>query len=71
MPEKASTLSPQLLTEEQVAEMTGLAMSTLRNWRSKKLTNGPPAVKIGFSVRYRVEDVRQWLAALPSTGTAA
>ncbi|ACL06463.1 phage transcriptional regulator, AlpA [Desulfatibacillum aliphaticivorans] len=43
------------ITEKQVAQLTGLALSTLRNWRSK---GAPPAYhKIGRSVRYNLIDV--------------
>ncbi len=46
----------EYLTEKEVAEMTGLALSTLRNDRSlgRKLF---PYSKIGKSVRYARQDV--------------
>lgn len=61
----------KLLTEQQVSLITGLAMSTLRNWRSKKIMTGPPWTRVGSSIRYRTEDVEQWLNALPHRSTAA
>ena len=43
------------LNESQVAEMTGVALSTLRNQRF--LGEGMPYVKLGRSVRYSLSDV--------------
>lgn len=71
MPEESQNFGPQLLTEEQVSAMTGLSTRTLQNWRSLRLTKGPPWVKIGFTVRYRAADVARWLENLPVAGSAA
>ncbi|MCC7055693.1 MAG: helix-turn-helix domain-containing protein [Gemmatimonadaceae bacterium] len=60
---------PQLLTEGQVAAMTGLAIKTLQNWRSKR--TGPAFVKLGAAVRYRADEITRWIDNLPSTGAAA
>ena len=43
------------LNEKQVKEITGRALSTLRNDRFNK--RGIPYVKIGRSVRYSLEDL--------------
>ena len=45
----------QYFTEKQIAKITGRALSTLRNERSKGI--GIPYLKIGRSVRYKFEDV--------------
>lgn len=45
----------QYLNEKQVQEITGRALSTLRNERFHR--RGIPYVKIGRSVRYNLEDV--------------
>ena len=45
----------QYLTEADVAEMTKLSLSGLRNGRY--LGKGIPYIKIGRSVRYKLEDV--------------
>jgi predicted DNA-binding transcriptional regulator AlpA len=45
----------QYLTEKQVAELTGIAVQTLRNQRCEG--RGFPYVKIGKSIRYRKNDV--------------
>jgi len=49
----------KLLTTRQVADLLGLAPKTLRNWRTQGL--GPVAHKLGNRVRYRAEDVVDWL----------
>ena len=43
------------LTEKQVREITGRALSTLRNERAQGV--GIPYLKIGRSVRYNLDDV--------------
>jgi len=52
-----------LLTERQVAEMTGLALSTLRHWRVRRV--GPAFIKVGSErqgpVRYPLHDLMRWL----------
>jgi excisionase family DNA binding protein len=49
-----------LLTEDQLAELTAVPVKTLQRWRSDG-TGGPRYVKAGRAVRYRPEDVEQWL----------
>jgi hypothetical protein len=49
------------LTEAEVAEITGRALSTLRNERSKG--QGIPYIKVGRSVRYNLEDVVGFMEA--------
>jgi predicted DNA-binding transcriptional regulator AlpA len=61
-----SCLSPDLqqhryLTEKEVSALTGRALQTLRNDRSKG--KGFPYIKFGRSVRYRLPDI---LAAMDS-----
>ncbi len=50
---------PDLLTPEEVAEITGLSLDTLAQWRSQK--RGMPYLKIGRAVRYDPTDVQQFL----------
>jgi predicted DNA-binding transcriptional regulator AlpA len=47
------------LREQDVSEITGIAVQTLRNNRS--LGNGIPYFKIGRSVRYLIEDVHAFM----------
>jgi predicted DNA-binding transcriptional regulator AlpA len=56
-----STSSSKLLTAKEVAEITGLSVETLAQWRSQK--RGPLFVKISRNcVRYRQSDLDGWLA---------
>jgi hypothetical protein len=41
--------SPRYINEKEVSKITGLALSTLRNWRFKR--TGMPYSKVGRSVR--------------------
>ena len=50
---------PSLLTPEQVATITGLALETLAQWRSQK--RGLPYLKIGRAVRYDPAEIRAYL----------
>jgi predicted DNA-binding transcriptional regulator AlpA len=47
--------APKWIDEKRVAELTGIAVQTLRNWRFQG--NGPAYFKIGRSVRYRLSDI--------------
>jgi excisionase family DNA binding protein len=49
----------KLLTAEEVAERTGLAVETLAQWRSQR--RGIPYLKVGRAVRYDPSDVQQYL----------
>lgn len=48
-----------LLRIEEVAERTGVAVSTLRHWRQAK--TGPKSARVGRRVVYRASDVEAWL----------
>ncbi len=56
---KPATISPEYLTTQQVAQMTGFSLKSLEAMRHKR--NGPPYLKVGARVRYRAEDVRAWI----------
>ena len=50
----------KLINEKKVAEIYGLKVNTLRNWRSNK--QGPKYLKInGKMIRYRVQDIEDYL----------
>jgi predicted DNA-binding transcriptional regulator AlpA len=55
-----------LLDEKNVARITGLSVASVRRWRL--LRQGPKYLKIGAAVRYRPEDVAEWLDARPTGG---
>ena len=47
------------LDEKKVSELTGLALSTLRNWRF--LRTGLPYCKVGRYVRYPLKEVYSYM----------
>ena len=49
------------INENQVSKITKIALSTLRNNRSKGL--GIPYIKLGRSVRYNLQDVIEFMEA--------
>lgn len=50
-----NTLGRRYLNEKQLAEITGMALSTIRNHRAAR--KGIPFVKMQKSVRYDLSDV--------------
>ena len=56
----------QLLKEDAIARLLTTSLSKLRRLRA--IGQGPPSVKIGKSVRYRVGDLRRWLDLLGEKG---
>jgi len=52
-------MSRPLLTPKDVAELTGLSVETLAQWRSQK--RGIPYLKVGRAVRYDPVDVQKHL----------
>jgi predicted DNA-binding transcriptional regulator AlpA len=59
-------LTTPLLNEREVAKLTGMSLATVRRWRLYK--QGPRFLKIGASVRYRAEDLGEWLSSQPTGG---
>ena len=53
-----ASLTDNLVREDVAAEILGLNVKTLRNWRV--VGGGPPFAKLGGSVRYSPEHVRDW-----------
>ena len=52
--------NPRYLTEKQVATITGFAVQTLRNWRSRGI--GPTYCKVNnTAVRYPWRDVLDYM----------
>ncbi len=52
-------MTQQFLTEKETAKLTARSLSTLRNERSKGV--GMPYHKLGRSIRYKLEDVMEWM----------
>lgn len=57
----------ELLTEHDVARVTGLSVGSVRRWRLFK--QGSKYLKIGAAVRYKPEDISAWLESRPTGGT--
>jgi predicted DNA-binding transcriptional regulator AlpA len=54
-------MTETLLTTPTVAELTGLSQVTLRRWRSTG--SGPRFVRLGRAVRYRPDDITDFVSA--------
>ena len=56
-----------LMTEPETAQVVGYSANTLKFWRLHGVNKGPPSVKMPGTdcVRYRVANVRAWLATIP------
>lgn len=55
----SSPKTPEYLNEQQVSAMTGISLSKLRNDRFYR--QGLPYYKVGKSVRYGYDDVKQFM----------
>ena len=55
-----------LLSPAEVAELLGICLSTVYNWRTKHI--GPVGFRVGNRVRYRRSDVDAWVAAQAKAG---
>jgi predicted DNA-binding transcriptional regulator AlpA len=55
-------MTDKLMNQKEVKEITGLADSTLEQWRLKG--KGPKFIKLGRLVRYRTSDVQNYIAGL-------
>jgi excisionase family DNA binding protein len=58
-----------LMTEQEVSKRLNVSLASLRRWRL--LSRGPQFIKVGALVRYRPEDLDEWLAAMPRGGGKA
>ena len=47
------------IDEKKAASMLGVAVQTLRNWRHTR--KGPAYIKLGRAVRYRLDDLVEYL----------
>jgi predicted DNA-binding transcriptional regulator AlpA len=55
-----------LLTETDVSKHLRVSVACVRRWRLER--RGPRFLKIGSLVRYRPEDVEEWIEAQPAGG---
>ncbi|WP_405963221.1 helix-turn-helix domain-containing protein [Streptomyces sp. NBC_00723] len=56
------TLPERYLTPADVAELLGVPVETLYQWRRKR--SGPPAFRVGRHLRYDPARLRQWVDGL-------
>lgn len=49
----------RLLTVEELADYLGVPIATLYQWRHRR--EGPPGFRVGRYIRYRRNDVEQWI----------
>lgn len=57
-------MEDRLWTVQDVSAYPGVSVHTVYGWRS--LDTGPPGRRVGGRLRYRPEDVRSWVAGLPT-----
>lgn len=58
----AHPLPERYLTPADVADLLGVPVETLYQWRRKR--TGPPAFRIGRHLRYDPARLRQWIDGL-------
>jgi predicted DNA-binding transcriptional regulator AlpA len=61
-----NNISQSLLTEHDIARITGLSVASVRRWRLFR--QGPKFLKLGAAVRYKPEDLTEWLDSRPTGG---
>jgi predicted DNA-binding transcriptional regulator AlpA len=61
-----SPLSDPLLTDEDVARLTGRARKTLQKDRLRGGDESIPFIRLGRLVRYRLSDVQRFIAQRPA-----
>jgi predicted DNA-binding transcriptional regulator AlpA len=54
------------LNEIELSELLSISLAAIRKWRTER--RGPPYLKLGACVRYRLADVEAWLASRPVRG---
>lgn len=55
------------MAEEQVSKLLNVSVASLRRWRLER--RGPAFIKVGSLVRYKPEDLEQWLTIQPTGGS--
>ena len=53
------SLIPEMITTKELAELIGVPVATLNNWRS--IGRGPRSFRFGRAVKYLVVDVAAWI----------
>lgn len=58
-PAGQDSLIPDMVTTKELAELIGVPVATLNNWRS--IGRGPRSFRLGRAVKYLVADVADWI----------
>lgn len=58
----------RLLTSEDLSEVLGIPVSTIRTWHLRSPDKLPPCVKLGRLTRYHPDTVQGWLKAKDAKG---
>jgi excisionase family DNA binding protein len=58
----ARSLPPRYLTPVDLADLLGVPLETVYQWRRKR--TGPRGFRVGKHLRYDPEDVRAWVSSL-------
>ena len=56
-----------LLSLRQLAEVMGISYRSILNLHSKHPENLPPSIRIGGVIRFRAEEVDEWIWSIPSS----
>jgi len=52
-----------LLNTREAADVLGVAPGTLEDWRARGTGQGPKWLKVGHAVRYRLQELEEWIEA--------
>lgn len=58
----ARSLPTRYLTPVDLAELLGVPVETVYQWRRKRI--GPPGFRVGRHLRFDPDDVRRWVDGL-------
>ena len=58
---EAAPITSDMLDETKAAQYCHLSKKTLQAWRSARIENQPPFVKLGRRVFYRPSDLDAWI----------
>lgn len=63
--------APLFMSMREVSDLSGIPIETLRRWRKERRGDGPPAVLVGGSVRYKRAEFQSWYDSLTSETAGA
>lgn len=60
-PKSQSSAENKYVSDKKAAHFLGVSAHTLRAWRSRKPTSGPPVTRIGKMVLYSVKELERYM----------